>query len=721
MSQASNTSSSSYFPLEPTMEECLESLDVSYETNNQATNSDEANKLKNITNTSNESELRKVDIEEVSEEFEEDEGKKKPSSSSSNRFKRLSKQKQVSSGPKDSSTPPPASNELELFLNTFNAFAQKKSHLNALLKSLTSSKSSDTSSNLESELKKSLDPRQLSSSNILDDSKSSGSEFGSQLLTALLTQVDSDEFDPSGNQNDEYFEDEEEDEDEKTMNNNNASSSNMNTSKPSDEPDEEDLEESFSPVLSSLSAILKRCQNTLDQAAILNEIEQQAWSEHQEKQKDDDETKEDNCAESGVQEATVCQSVANQLEEQFDEDHFIDDDLVDDEEEELSQRPKVQQANLEEDEEEEDEEEDDDEDEEAVAAAVANSGNNFYLEFENLTKSTNLSSLESGLKRMRELKRRYVTNRNKHYDSSRGLAKIATIQQSKTSTSSTSSSNNPAQHFYLSNLSAGTESQGHHHHPQPPAPQFPQFGSNPTATYSYHHTTHNHHHHDEYVLKCQFSALIPAFDPRPGKNNINQIQDISVPSTDSSASPSTQSSDVSKQQSPQSAATRIELYLKVDPNSNSMSLSGLDLIKDEIKLVNKNSTIFQYIQSLIASSRKGESGTLNFERMRNIWDLSYLLIYREVAAESNEDSSNESTVTQSQTETSDSLMNIDTENLNNNKCSVEQILKLQSTILDLIERYSSNTSIMESSCSTSKSKFDQKIWFILNFFSIKIK
>lgn len=41
--------------------------------------------------------------------------------------------------------------------------------------------------------------------------------------------------------------------------------------------------------------------------------------------------------------------------------------------------------------------------------------------------------------------------------------------------------------------------------------------------------SHQHHHHDEFVLKCQFSALIPAFDPRPGKNNINQIQDISVP------------------------------------------------------------------------------------------------------------------------------------------------------------------------------------------------
>jgi len=34
---------------------------------------------------------------------------------------------------------------------------------------------------------------------------------------------------------------------------------------------------------------------------------------------------------------------------------------------------------------------------------------------------------------------------------------------------------------------------------------------------------------DEFVLKRQFSALIPAFDPRPGRNNVNQIEDIQIP------------------------------------------------------------------------------------------------------------------------------------------------------------------------------------------------
>lgn len=34
---------------------------------------------------------------------------------------------------------------------------------------------------------------------------------------------------------------------------------------------------------------------------------------------------------------------------------------------------------------------------------------------------------------------------------------------------------------------------------------------------------------DEFVLKRQFSALIPAFDPRPGRTNVNQTTELPVP------------------------------------------------------------------------------------------------------------------------------------------------------------------------------------------------
>lgn len=34
---------------------------------------------------------------------------------------------------------------------------------------------------------------------------------------------------------------------------------------------------------------------------------------------------------------------------------------------------------------------------------------------------------------------------------------------------------------------------------------------------------------DDFCLKRQFTALIPAFDPRPGRSNVQQIQDVEVP------------------------------------------------------------------------------------------------------------------------------------------------------------------------------------------------
>lgn len=34
---------------------------------------------------------------------------------------------------------------------------------------------------------------------------------------------------------------------------------------------------------------------------------------------------------------------------------------------------------------------------------------------------------------------------------------------------------------------------------------------------------------DDFVLKRQFSALVPAFDPRPGRTNVQQTTDLEIP------------------------------------------------------------------------------------------------------------------------------------------------------------------------------------------------
>ena len=34
---------------------------------------------------------------------------------------------------------------------------------------------------------------------------------------------------------------------------------------------------------------------------------------------------------------------------------------------------------------------------------------------------------------------------------------------------------------------------------------------------------------DDLILKCSHSALVPAFDPRPGRTNVQPTQDIEIP------------------------------------------------------------------------------------------------------------------------------------------------------------------------------------------------
>ena len=60
---------------------------------------------------------------------------------------------------------------------------------------------------------------------------------------------------------------------------------------------------------------------------------------------------------------------------------------------------------------------------------------------------------------------------------------------------------------------------------------------------------------DEIVLKRQFSALIPAFDPRPGRTNVNQTQDFEIPAPGTSDAPVSGEKVIPVQ-------PKLELYLK---------------------------------------------------------------------------------------------------------------------------------------------------------------
>lgn len=69
---------------------------------------------------------------------------------------------------------------------------------------------------------------------------------------------------------------------------------------------------------------------------------------------------------------------------------------------------------------------------------------------------------------------------------------------------------------------------------------------------------------EDYILKQAFSALVPAFDPRPGRTNVPQIQDFHVPA------PGSEDTASSSNQVPggvtSSAAVKLALSIRVRPN-----------------------------------------------------------------------------------------------------------------------------------------------------------
>lgn len=110
---------------------------------------------------------------------------------------------------------------------------------------------------------------------------------------------------------------------------------------------------------------------------------------------------------------------------------------------------------------------------------------------------------------------------------------------------------------------------------------------------------------DEYVLKRQFSALIPAFDPRPGRTNVNQTTDLEVPPPGQEESSSSSEHELLPQ-------PKLQLVLR-GPN-----LPGIPDV--EVELNDPSWTIFRAVQELIQLT---ELGTRQ-EKLRRVWEPTYV-------------------------------------------------------------------------------------------------
>ncbi|KAJ8291152.1 hypothetical protein GJAV_G00021980 [Gymnothorax javanicus] len=117
---------------------------------------------------------------------------------------------------------------------------------------------------------------------------------------------------------------------------------------------------------------------------------------------------------------------------------------------------------------------------------------------------------------------------------------------------------------------------------------------------------------DDFVLKRQFSALVPAFDPRPGRTNVQQTTDLEIPT------PGTPLSEV-QEEVECTPSPHLALVLKV---------SGLGTTREvELPLSNYKSTIFYYVQKLLQLSC---NGSVKSDKLRRVWEPTYTIMYREM-------------------------------------------------------------------------------------------
>ncbi|XP_020287405.1 E3 ubiquitin-protein ligase HECTD1 isoform X2 [Pseudomyrmex gracilis] len=150
---------------------------------------------------------------------------------------------------------------------------------------------------------------------------------------------------------------------------------------------------------------------------------------------------------------------------------------------------------------------------------------------------------------------------------------------------------------------------------------------------------------DEFVLKRQFSALIPAFDPRPGRTNINQTTDLEIP--------------------PPGSETQINSRVGSLPMPRlSLSLKGPGFpgVADvEIPLTDSHSSIFKAVQELMQLTELGSRQ----EKLKRIWEPTYTIIYKEAKDEESSGRATPIVTLYSRNPTQ-----------NANACTVEDVLQL---------------------------------------------
>lgn len=114
---------------------------------------------------------------------------------------------------------------------------------------------------------------------------------------------------------------------------------------------------------------------------------------------------------------------------------------------------------------------------------------------------------------------------------------------------------------------------------------------------------------DDATVKCTFEALIPAFDPRPGRSNVNQTLEVELPTVVKDfGSTKASSSKIDKDD-------QMRFFLR-GPN-----MSGVDNVT--IEMNDDSASLFRYMQII----NNSVNWATKSDRSRRIWEPTYSICY----------------------------------------------------------------------------------------------
>ncbi|CAG0885275.1 unnamed protein product [Cyprideis torosa] len=144
---------------------------------------------------------------------------------------------------------------------------------------------------------------------------------------------------------------------------------------------------------------------------------------------------------------------------------------------------------------------------------------------------------------------------------------------------------------------------------------------------------------DDFVLKRQFSCLVPAFDPRPGRNNVHHTADLEIPALGAASTDTTSPSRAQLSNLPAVSSTCAE-----EARTSNTIPSGVPEPKISLtvramhpqggsdgvfKLKDPDSTVFKVVQECIQSSQIGTRQ----EKLLRVWEPILTLSYGEAEDE----------------------------------------------------------------------------------------